>query len=72
MHTVTKFVDNPWRWYEAGVLDRTIQRVDIPFMPVCRDGHGFVGFKELCPYVPQNSVRDAKYPGFLQVIKMHL
>ena len=26
-----------------------------------RDGLGFMGFKELCPCVPQNLVRDAEY-----------
>jgi hypothetical protein len=29
---------------------------------------GNMGSKELCPGVPQNSIRDARYPAFFQVI----
>jgi hypothetical protein len=35
-----------------------------------RDSLGFAGFKFKFPGVPQNSVRDAKCPGVLQVIKI--
>ena len=30
---------------------------------------GFIGFKQLCPFVSQKSVRDVKYLGYYNVIK---
>ena len=38
--------------------------LQIPFIPVFRYSPDFVGFKELCPGVLKNSVRDSKCPGF--------
>jgi hypothetical protein len=39
-----------------------------PILP--RGSLGFTAFKELCPGVPQNSVRDAIRPGFFHVIRV--
>jgi hypothetical protein len=42
-----------------------------PFTPLPGDRPVFMNFKEFCHGVPQNLDRDAKCPGFPQVIKIH-
>ena len=35
-----------------------------------RNSPGFLNFQELCPIVPRNSVRGAKFPDFFQALKI--
>jgi hypothetical protein len=44
--------------------------LESPCVPILPRESGFMGFKEMCPAVPQNSVRNAKVADFVQVVKM--
>jgi hypothetical protein len=47
------------------VLFLYLPLIGIPFVPIFRDRPGFMDFRDLCPSVPINSVRDAKRPVLL-------
>ena len=51
-------------------MENNILKIRDHYFRFSRDSPGFMIFKQFCPVAGHNAVRDAKCPGFFQVMKI--